>query len=83
MPACVPVSIPRLHIVGTSAAPLPSSLNSSPGSYPTHGSISGVLDPSRVKSMSFQDEFENMVWSKEGQMSLTWRELLAELPNTT
>jgi hypothetical protein len=83
MPACVHNSVPRLHIAGASAAPLPSSLNSSPGSYPTHGSISGVLDPSRVKSMSFQDEFENMVWSKEGQMSLTWRELLAELPNTT
>ena len=82
IPACVPVSVPRLHI-GTSAAPLPSSLNSSPGSHPNHGSSSGVLDPSRVKSMSFQDEFENMVWSKEGKMSLTWRELLAELPNTT
>jgi len=97
MPASVP-GVPRLvftnsesggsSLGGCTTIPQPSSLHSnstnsnSASLEKSLGQVAG--DPLRRPKLSFQDEFVSMLWNNpEGEMSLTWRELLAELPNTT
>jgi len=95
MPACVP-GVPRLVFADSAPVssgfieapshhlphhPLPSS-SSNTTSHENSSPEAMDLQPRRPK-LSFQDEFVSMVWNNpDGEMSLTWRELLAELPNT-
>ena len=96
MPACVP-GVPRLVFTDSANVssgfieaashlphPPPSSSSSSSNTTNHENSSPEAMDPPpRRPKLSFQDEFVSMVWNNpDGEMSLTWRELLAELPNT-